>query len=645
MKKIKIYMMFLAVFALLLTSCSKEDEAVNENDNLATLSFTTVLNDLVANKASLKQQLDIPECTDDAPVFVAVVLTGETNVGTVEDPIIVSVNPDPDNFDDDAEEEYFTEESSDLELVPGEYTLEYFAVYNGDPSETGTEVIWVAPREGGELASFVDTPLPLTFDLGPGAKKYVDVEVLCFDDRMVNEYGYLFFDLETSRAIEFCVFGNFCDANGRHFPAAFSVSVWEYADGDQGDIIHENLTNTVTENNDGDFSASTLCLALPDTSGEDQYWVEITLLDSEAYDTDERIIRSGVVTDAEVRALFSGDDAVDYYHFREGNCDSGDVPQLFDGDEEPIDEDGDNDGIVDEDDNCPEVANPGQEDFDEDGLGNVCDPDIDGDGVDNETDLCDNEVPTTDADNDGCQDGSETDNDSDDDGVEDDNDNCPEVPNAGQEDLDGDGLGDACDPDIDGDGVNNEADACDDVVPTTDADNDGCQDAETDSDSDDDGIDDENDNCDDTANPDQADFDNDGVGDVCEAATTCTIDSPNSGCDRVLLEGTSDFVLVQDGTTPLDLLNGDGEPFAPIALVIENGNVSVEGGLILNHHFTDYIIEVSPTATGVGAVTVCGSFTAGQALNVNTDFGNLDATYGEVYLRIIGNVCPDPAAN
>ena len=128
-------MMLLAVFALLLTSCSKDEEAVNGNEKLATLSFTTVLNDLVASKASLKQQLDIPDCSDDAPVFVAVVLTGETTVGTVDNPVIVSVNPDPDNFDDDPEDEYFTEESSDLELVPGEYTLEYFAVYNGDPCE------------------------------------------------------------------------------------------------------------------------------------------------------------------------------------------------------------------------------------------------------------------------------------------------------------------------------------------------------------------------------------------------------------------------------------------------------------------------------------------------------------------------------
>jgi Beta-propeller repeat/Thrombospondin type 3 repeat len=56
----------------------------------------------------------------------------------------------------------------------------------------------------------------------------------------------------------------------------------------------------------------------------------------------------------------------------------------------------DGDGILDEEDNCPCVANPGQEDSDGDGVGNVCD-------------------------------------------------NCPTAPNDDQVDTDGDGYGDACD--------------------------------------------------------------------------------------------------------------------------------------------------------------------------------------------------------
>ncbi|HEX4494129.1 MAG TPA: choice-of-anchor Q domain-containing protein [Thermoanaerobaculia bacterium] len=50
--------------------------------------------------------------------------------------------------------------------------------------------------------------------------------------------------------------------------------------------------------------------------------------------------------------------------------------------------DTDHDGIPDIHDNCPTVANPGQEDFDHDGIGDACDNDVDGDGVPNSRDLC-----------------------------------------------------------------------------------------------------------------------------------------------------------------------------------------------------------------------------------------------------------------
>ncbi len=74
----------------------------------------------------------------------------------------------------------------------------------------------------------------------------------------------------------------------------------------------------------------------------------------------------------------------------------------------PVDTDGD--GVRDSRDNCPSVANPGQENLDGDELGDACDPDKDGDGVANEVD------------------------------------NCPLNANPGQQDVDSDGIGDACDP-------------------------------------------------------------------------------------------------------------------------------------------------------------------------------------------------------
>lgn len=303
MKTIKFYLSFLAAFALLFTSCSKEDSSTTGSE-MASLSFGAIVEDL-ASKSSAKQSnvSDLPECTDDVAAYVEIVLMqGNTEVvGTSADPYRVDL----------VAGQVFTKEDAALELAPGTYSLDHFSVYNA-----AGELIWLAPK-GGVLAEFVDNPLPLTINLGAGVKKYVDVSVLCFDDRDVNEYGYQFFELDINEAFEFCVFANYCSEDGRHYPARYSVDVKV-----DGTMIYSGAVNTTGIRN-GDFFADPLCGALPDLKrfGDDEDYIEITLT---LLDWDQNYGQVGTMVQTlnlsrnDIRANFDGADGVFYEHLRFG---------------------------------------------------------------------------------------------------------------------------------------------------------------------------------------------------------------------------------------------------------------------------------------------------------------------------------------
>ena len=221
--------------------------------------------------------------------------------------------------------------------------------------------------------------------------------------------------------------------------------------------------------------------------------------------------------------------------------------------------DQDADGITNNRDNCISIYNPPQEDFENDGIGDICDDDDDGDGVLDIDDSCPMgsfgwiSSAFTDYDGDGCSDTVE-DGDDDNDSILDSDDSCLygalNWTSSNITDHDGDGCKDSTeDNDDDNDLIYDNPDLCPLGVtgwttsPSTDLDGDGCHDELEDDDDDNDSIDDDEDYCEKgktgwTSSP-SSDNDGDGCHDLEEDDNDDNDDFPD--VDDFCPNGTVDW--------------------------------------------------------------------------------------------------------
>ncbi|MCH4824393.1 hypothetical protein ML462_14565 [Gramella lutea] len=321
MKTVKLYLVLIAVVGISFSSCNKDENDLSDNEiaeNVAQLSLGPVLNGMINNSSTRQQLDDIPDCSDEAPAYAQISLIyGDANTAV---DVVVEILSDENGL--------FTAYNEDLEITisPGSttvsVTLNDFLIYSDDEGSPG-EVIWVAPKSGSEFEIFVDEPLPNSWELRAGSKTYIEVPVICFDDRQVNMYGYQFFDIFPTEISTLCFFANYCTDSGRHYTANYSLDLY-LGTSDAGEPLYLDQTPVVSNN--GSYYADPVCLSVPSPPegigmDEPYLYYEITLTDWPGnYGSAEDNVESGTLSWNDVQALLNDDGTTTEYLHIFINC-------------------------------------------------------------------------------------------------------------------------------------------------------------------------------------------------------------------------------------------------------------------------------------------------------------------------------------
>lgn len=290
--------------ALLISACSQEDHnaiETNQTEELVNLSLNISLMDLNRGQVTKQENGEYPDCIVAAPYYVEICIMQDDVevVGKMDEPFRIDLAPN----------QMFTQNVPEMELPAGSYTLEYCSVY----AEDGT-ILCLAPRIDSPMALFSDAPMPMAMNLIAGTKPFPDVPVFCYDNRDVNEFGYLFLDIEPTIVRNFCFFANYCSDSGRHYPARYSVEISV-----EGEMIYNDIVSNTGEYEEGKYFADPVCLELPVKLGyeEDEAYIDytLTLLPWDGvYEIEEETEISGSLSRADIEEHLGEDGNIEYEH-------------------------------------------------------------------------------------------------------------------------------------------------------------------------------------------------------------------------------------------------------------------------------------------------------------------------------------------
>lgn len=109
-----------------------------------------------------------------------------------------------------------------IKLAPGKYNITKFLLL-----DAGGDIIMATPMAESIYAVYVENPLAFEIEVEPFRKAEIEIDVLCFEKAVYENFGFFWFYITEIVIREFCFFGDICATGEPFLPSDFEGSLYE----------------------------------------------------------------------------------------------------------------------------------------------------------------------------------------------------------------------------------------------------------------------------------------------------------------------------------------------------------------------------------------------------------------------------------